>query len=229
MKGYTIDFKTSRTDVDAMLIDVEFLLDEDEHILDDHLTTSRDNVDFGMIDKFIDIFNQYNNNLIQKYDYTIFSDTKCELIILFKHVLKKMHESQKYVYYEVQLDKEGKKLTFQIKNGAHPAFPIKDRVEFIPIRNLVIFYDICDKQVPQSDTQDRDRDRDQNDEQQPNTQRVLSMKVCYKKVPKTQQQLASTSMDHSEMFHDMIKDVVECTFKNLKNHVSVVNGRIELK
>ena len=208
MATYTMNFKTSSTDKDLLLLHIEYSLAEQEggrggfaKLRDqmaagagdaEHELEPQAAVDFNMIDKCIDLFNRYNKNIVEKYDFKIISDTRCEVIVLFKHVFKKMGISRKYAHYEIALDRPNKKILFHAKKEPHPSFKTK-HAEFLPIKHLVLFYNIAEgDDVP----------------------KVL-LDICYKKV------VPVDGEDPANLFQDLVVEMIEATFRNLQQHIHI--------
>lgn len=210
MASYTTSFKTSSTDKDLLLLHIEYSLAEQPgfaQLRDKMAATTAPSageeqddsqaaaaaVDFNLIDKCIDLFNRYNKNIVENYDFKIVSDTRCEVIVLFKHVFKKMGVSRKFAHYEIVLDKPNKKVLFHAKKEPHPSFKTKN-AEFLPIKHLVLFYNI----VLEGDVS------------------KVILDVCYKKVP-----AAPENEEPINLFQDLVLEMIESTFRNLQPHISV--------
>lgn len=202
MTDVSIDFKTGASDKDSVLIHIE-LCAENEVLEEKNIDISRElqPIDFNVIHTCIELFNEYNKNIIHKYDYTMVSETKCELILLFKHVFKKLNETRKFAYYDIELFKEERKIVFQKKMDAHPTFRVSEKADFLPIKNLVVFYKVLRKE----------------------NVTTVSFDICYKKIPREDGRL-----DHVDLFQDMIKEMVTTTFTNMKKHISIENGEIKI-
>ena len=198
---YSADFQQSRVDgqdLETVVVSVPCSGAEEEAVLGGE--GEGEIVEPDIIDKLVSHFNAHTKNAVHKYNYVIKSETSFEVLVLFKHFMKKMGESQKYAYYDVQHFKAERKVVFskiKITSRGNLPFELKPEVEFLPIKNLVLLYQT-------------DKDR-----------REVTFKVCYQKL-----QSATTRAENTEAFQDLVRELLDSCMQNLRSRLSVEGGRL---
>jgi hypothetical protein len=102
----------------------------------------QENLTPSSIKKYISKFNKSSNDLILDYNYEVINPENINIIILFKHILSKMNESQKYFKAKLSINKENEviemykdskiKLDLNIPKTAEELF-----INYIKIENKV--------------------------------------------------------------------------------------------
>ena len=162
-------------------------------------------VDVALVDKVARRFKK----LIHSYDYT-FDGNKGTLVVVFKHLLKKLNVTQKYVQYDVEV-LDGRKIVFTRSDAApHPLVTATiPAPEFLPIKNLVLFFEM--KTAP------------------PDPPRLL-VKVLYKRVAAAAAAAAESegAAGVDEEVEEIVREMFESTFAKLCGDVSVHGGNFVL-
>lgn len=165
-------------------------------------------IDLDAVAKAVSLFNFYNKDIVAQYDYAAESEERYELQVLFRHVLKKMGEPQRYVHYHVELvkapgnDRKGKLVFNKVKEkNKNPAFfKLRSKVEFLPIKNLALVYELLPAPEGQGQGQ----------------QAVMDVRVFYTRIDKPG---GGAGADAAAPVQAMIEDVVAAVFGNMQRHV----------
>ena len=170
-------------------------------LIEDRARAEEDeDIDFSILTKLVSLINRYNNNIIKKFDYTVQDDAHCTVLFLFSHILKKKNVSQKYAYYDVVFNREERKVIFNKKTGKeNPFFKLKEEVEFLPIKNVFLRYEVVDRSS-------------------------LVFKLYYSKTATA----TDDGSVVSELVQEMFEAMFESCFEHLDKHVSIRDGRIQI-
>ena len=171
--------------------------------------------DTDLVNKAVRLFNRYNKDVVKNYDYSVESETRFEIQLLFKHVMKKMNVSQKYVHYHIELlvdDNSGSggggggsfsgKVVFHkapTKNANPNFFVVDSAVDFAPIKNVFATY-VVDPAA-----------------------RTAVVKFCYAKVED------QCEARHEPVMQSLVEEMVRTCFDNFRRHVSLDPGTRQLR
>ena len=174
-----------------------------------------ESIDLGVLSGLVEVFNHYNNDMIKRYDYSVESETRFEVQVLFRHLFKKMGESQKYAHFKVELverpaaaDPIGRqgKIVFHkvLERNSNPAFfQVKDAAEFLPVKNLVALYRVEDAPTSSSAVAAEAKSR-------------VFVKVCYSETPAA----GAAGAGNSDLVRDLMREALQSLFRDMKRHVS---------
>lgn len=207
--GYSkLEFTYAPAPSTAVEVAVEF--DLDRRAMTDALelhertgVAAAESLDLGVLSGLVEVFNHYNNDMIKRYDYSVESETRFEVQVLFRHLFKKMGESQKYAHFKVELvdrpaaagqQRQGKVVFHKVlQRNSNPAFfQVKDAVEFLPVKNLVALY-----RVEDAAAEDKAR---------------VFVKLCYAETP--------AAGNNSDLVRDLMREALQSLFRDMKRHVS---------
>ena len=103
-----------------------------------------ENLNPSSIKKYITKFNKVSNNLILDYNYEIINPENIHVVILFKHILSKMNEPQKYLRAKVTIDKESEIIHIHKDNKIKLNLSIPKTAEELFINYIKIENKVCD-------------------------------------------------------------------------------------
>jgi hypothetical protein len=92
----------------------------------------------AIIDKYINDFNEQNNNTIVEYNYEINTDTNFNVIILFKHLFRALGETQRYAKFNVDLGNNEINIIFD--SNIDIALKTKTKYDHLPLKSIKSSY-----------------------------------------------------------------------------------------
>jgi hypothetical protein len=91
-----------------------------------------------IVDKYINDFNEQNNNNIIEYNYEINTDTNFNVIFLFKHLFRAIGETQRYAKCNVDLGNNEIKIKFD--SSIDLKLKTKTKYDHLPLTNIRASY-----------------------------------------------------------------------------------------
>ena len=220
--GYSkLEFTYAPAPSTAVEVAVEF--DLDRRTMTDALElhernngAAAESIDLGVLSGLVEVFNHYNNDMIKRYDYSVESETRFEVQVLFRHLFKKMGESQKYAHFKVELverpatavgGRQGKIVFHKVlERNSNPAFfQVKDAAEFLPVKNLVALYRVEDAPTSSSAVAAAAQAKSR-----------VFVKVCYSETPSA----GAAGAGNSDLVRDLMREALQSLFRDMKRHVS---------
>lgn len=113
----------------------------------DKLTAAYDKEkdNLAIVDKYINDFNQQNNNNIVEYKYELNTETNLNVIMVFKHLFRALGETQRYAKFNVDLGTNEVNIKFD--SDLDIQLKTKTQYDHLPLKSIRASYVIEGEEI----------------------------------------------------------------------------------